>query len=632
MSKIKKLNVSEVEGNQNSIFPAGTIWIDLQNRPRISDGVTQGGQALISSSTDLGNFKIQGSTLGTTDNPDTGNWGGYNITLDPGGESASGVYIPGLSEQTTGAQLQIYNTDSSGGIIALNSHGGVNAASARGTLTFGADLGELGSPSHYHIAFEDSNNTVPSNDLFLGDDLNFVRVAGNAQGVSIGTNNRDGGDQYGWQFGTDGSLTLPGLENGTPAVDFFGGAAGNHRVRLSNDWTVNIEARADGENQGHLNLIAGQNTRVNINGNGSNVEIVTSNGESANTWQFGADGNLTLPLGSTLGETETTTVITPPGALAGQSLVIRPTMATQFISDHPGGFTDGDIITITLTPDGFAQNGSVDYEFTGCTQEQLGRSLTGTLTFSGESSQSIIWTIPVSSSIETFTITLSNNVNLSIVGVSPLTLTRTGSNEDHHIHLVAGDPATVDLYLGDDDQYVKIEKNAGNVVIGTNTNTNQWTFATDGNLTFPDTSVQTTAWAGGRVVGVPASSTGAVGDLQGDIAFSNNYLYYCTVNYGQTGHQIVVATLYDGNTSVNTNSIQLTKTEDTLQITAGDIISDSDGGATSIVDSVSSDENYVYVSTGGFAYNCVFPLTFTSTDYVPSGDIWKRVAWSNDTW
>jgi len=57
-----------------------------------------------------------------------------------------------------------------------------------------------------------------------------------------------------------------------------------------------------------------------------------------------------------------------------------------------------------------------------------------------------------------------------------------------------------------------------------------------------------------------------------------------------------------------------------------------DGGATSIVNSVSSDDNYTYVGTGSMAYQAVFPLTFTSTDYVSGGNIWKRVAWSNDTW
>jgi hypothetical protein len=32
---------------------------------------------------------------------------------------------------------------------------------------------------------------------------------------------------------------------------------------------------------------------------------------------------------------------------------------------------------------------------------------------------------------------------------------------------------------------VKIERNAGNIVVGNNNNTNQWTFGTDGKLEIP---------------------------------------------------------------------------------------------------------------------------------------------------
>ena len=159
-----------------------------------------------------------------------------------------------------------------------------------------------------------------------------------------------------------------------------------------------------------------------------------------------------------------------------------------------------------------------------------------------------------------------------------------------------------------------------------------WYFSPAGEMYFPDGRIQETAWTGGRVVTVPTHSTGASGDLEGDLAFSNGYIYYCTADYGQVGHQVSVATAYNGATALNTNSFQLTKSADTLQIAVGDIISDSDGGATSIVNSVSSDDNYTYVGTGSMAYQAVFPLTFTSTDYVSGGNIWKRVAWSNDTW
>ena len=105
-------------------------------------------------------------------------------------------------------------------------------------------------------------------------------------------------------------------------------------------------------------------------------------GADSNNWIFDSNGAITLPKGSVINETSNTTIISPPGAGAGQSLVIRPTA--------------------------------------------------------------------------------------------------TG-----HIHLTAGDPANTDIYLGDDDQYVKIEKNGGDVVIGTDSNTNHWTFGTNGGLTLP---------------------------------------------------------------------------------------------------------------------------------------------------
>jgi hypothetical protein len=41
---------------------------------------------------------------------------------------------------------------------------------------------------------------------------------------------------------------------------------------------------------------------------------------------------------------------------------------------------------------------------------------------------------------------------------------------------------------------------------------------------------------GSRVVTVPTTSTGAAGDLEGDLAFSNEYIYYCTADYGSGGN------------------------------------------------------------------------------------------------
>jgi hypothetical protein len=204
----------------------------------------------------------------------------------------------------------------------------------------------------------------------------------------------------------------------------------------------------------------------------------------------------------------------------------------------------------------------------------------------------------------------------------------------NHVHLRAGgtiDNSNAALILGGENSNVEIQAGE-NPPVYVRANNNTWMFDVDGSLAFSDNTVQTTAWAGGRVVSAPVSSTGAVGDQQGDLAFDNTHIYYCIADYNQLGHQVTIAADYLGRTDLNTNLFQLTKTADTLLITAGDIISDSDGGATSTVVTVTSDENYTYVSTGGLAYAAIFPLTFTSTDYVPGGNIWKRVAWSADTW
>jgi hypothetical protein len=56
-------------------------------------------------------------------------------------------------------------------------------------------------------------------------------------------------------------------------------------------------------------------------------------------------------------------------------------------------------------------------------------------------------------------------------------------------------------------------------------------------ITFPDATVQTTAYTGGRVVAdlVPANSTGAAGDAAGSIAVGGGYLYVCTANWASPG-------------------------------------------------------------------------------------------------
>jgi hypothetical protein len=162
---------------------------------------------------------------------------------------------------------------------------------------------------------------------------------------------------------------------------------------------------------------------------------------------------------------------------------------------------------LTNTNNAAVDNTYINYTITGATAQQLGlASLTGHFPYlspaaTNPQSASIVLPIPLSSAATTFTLTTDSD---QPSGSANITITVTNNNivnnEVSHVHLVAGDPSVVDLYLGDDDQYVKIERDHGNVVIGA-TNfygspsniTSTWTFGIDGTMTFPDATVQTTA-------------------------------------------------------------------------------------------------------------------------------------------
>ena len=94
----------------------------------------------------------------------------------------------------------------------------------RGTLSLGGDMEAPGVPSHFHIAFKDSNITPLDKQLFLGDDYNYVSVSALSGGVQISAYDRvaNVGDIHHWNFGADGQFTLPAggnvvLSTGAPA-------------------------------------------------------------------------------------------------------------------------------------------------------------------------------------------------------------------------------------------------------------------------------------------------------------------------------------------------------------------------------------------------------------------------------
>jgi hypothetical protein len=212
-------------------------------------------------------------------------------------------------------------------------------------------------------------------------------------------------------------------------------------------------------------------------------------------------GSVYFGSGSIITETDNSTIIKPAGASVGQSLVIRSTNGNMILSSS-GFIVGGETLTITLISLQYsaASQESFFYTISGSTAQQLGLgSLTGTFaqaswvnTDNNTGYNNITIPIPSNSTATTLTLEItgsSGGASFTSYGFTnnPFTVTNNGitNSELSHIHLVSGDPSMVDIYLGDDDQYVKIEKNGGDVVIGTNINTNHWIFDTSGSLIVP---------------------------------------------------------------------------------------------------------------------------------------------------
>jgi len=371
---------------------------------------------------------------------------GDELTLDGYSQAVSAPYTGGLN-----GSIQLNGSFYDNDIVVLlapdrrNLKDGIRLKTNNHTWTFG----------------NDSNLTLPNSGRITFNEMPSQYIEGN-MGFRI--------------HSSDGIQTSVHQENSDPYTQV------NQDIAV---WEVYPDNGREGDNEAYSWL------RVDLPFNDSPkvfIENKKSGTDVKYRWTFDADGALNLPKTGVISETSNTLILTPPGAIsAGQSLVIRPTTAPSLTSDHSSGFAPGDTIIITYTPNiGSSGTYTANFTFTGCTEVQLGRQLTGSLVYSAEETKTLSWTIPSISDITTFTFTI-DNVAFSGNPDPFITLTSTGSvsNEHSHLHLVSGNTVTTDLYLGDDDQYVKIEKNAGNVVIGTSKNTKQWTFDNDGILTLP---------------------------------------------------------------------------------------------------------------------------------------------------
>jgi hypothetical protein len=87
---------------------------------------------------DLGAFKIQGNTLGTSDEGNS--WGGSDMNLSPNGEGNTWISIPNNGNASQGAPLVIGNTSNTGGGIQLLTDDGTWTFRNDGDLTLPGDI------------------------------------------------------------------------------------------------------------------------------------------------------------------------------------------------------------------------------------------------------------------------------------------------------------------------------------------------------------------------------------------------------------------------------------------------------------------------------------------------------------
>jgi len=103
---------------------------------------------------------------------------------------------------------------------------------------------------------------------------------------------------YSGNLSAGGYVGIAG-QDGTTVVDFQTGAGTNQIITLGSNYTFSIKAGDGASNRGSLVLESGRNTRVRVNGSGSNVLITAGNGTQSNTWTFANTGVLTFPDGTT---------------------------------------------------------------------------------------------------------------------------------------------------------------------------------------------------------------------------------------------------------------------------------------------------------------------------------------------
>jgi hypothetical protein len=503
---------------------------------------------------------------------------GKNITLKPqGGTSTQALLIyptaggegDHIHLTAGGGSTELYLGDddhyvklTSDGFVVIKAYDGVNGAvwgfSPDGTTSI---PGDIKSDSNINIDINLSDSTLrrwsfgEDGDLTLAGNIESadvlditaqsqIRLVSRDDNVQIRTN-ATSEDTYIWQFGSDGALTLPG---GRTRI---GTLLGSDAIIANEDTTFAVVTQGtngsgvliwieDSENFSTSNLAA---VYINPEGSGT-VRIATgANGPGGGPkfWTFNDAGALTFPQGTTFATADGT------GAFIIDGAADKDVQIYTLSGETARGWTFGTDGSLQI-PGDIKSNGNIniDINLADSTLRRWQFGEDGILTVPG----------PISG-----------------LGNAKLDFTTYGANV---AYLTTTSDDTTALYMGSVSAELYAQTN---ILIRTNTGgtAKVWTFGDDGNLTFPDATIQTTAFTANPTLNVLKIDDGVhekyqeLADATGTVTHdcSSGHIFYhaspdanWTVNLTNlnlsTGYATTVTIIIDqGGTGYYPNALQI---------------------------------------------------------------------------
>jgi hypothetical protein len=487
----KRITGSAIQGTASTVTePLGTLVVTNDGELRLHDGTTAGGNA-IGAKGDKGDpglvwrgewqqiphnyvggqdvvsyngssyIKLGDGNSGSSPDVDTARWAPVALK----GADGSGGGGSGNGWQITSGSYSVSVADS--GVVTM--------ATSRGNIEFGA-LPEPGGPSHFHIMKAAGDN----NDLYFGDDFNYVLQRGPGYnttpgyGVEIGANDKDVGSQQVWRFGTDGGLTLPSGLPGTTSIITSGGVGS-----FGADGIIGIGWSDSSSNPTQISAVTADGNRG----------VVIQAGAVAGgppvpdyAWTFGTDGTTTLASGVEISNTGTFNFLSWN---TGTALIIAdvPYTAGSYIYIPSSSDTNGSLSIVNTNTAGsiMLMQGSVNTN----NFSQLFVNNSGTTINNILGGISKTWTFGTDG-----VLTLPSGAGFGLGDSGQLKV-----NDGITASLDFRDTSGRGFYTNDDGYALRSNGN------------NTWQFGTGGSITFPDNTVQTTAWTGtvayGNVTGTP---------------------------------------------------------------------------------------------------------------------------------